>query len=478
MNTKSINQVKIKLSELTEHYQKGRFSYAKELAKSITQQFPEKQIGWKILSALLKKEGNFHDALDATEKSLQLSPQDAETHYNLGLILQEIGRLEDAEQSYTQAIKLNPDSAKAYHNLALTIQKLGRLDEAKERFAKAIALEPHLPQAHNNLGNTLKKMGQLTEAESSYKNAIVVKPDYALAHNNLGLTQKKLRRFDEAKESFTKAIELKPNFAEAHNNLGNLFKTEGKLDQSITSLNRAIELKPEYPEALYNLSVVQSHANALDKEIHTLSNLLSIQSGDFHLRAGVLLGICKFLEGNFQESKKYLLDSKKILEKKSLELKNEQIYKKYLLKILKWHEDNRYKCSHYKDQRILHVLGESHSLACHQLCVKYLGIDFFCKSQLIKGCMQWHLGSHERNQYKSQFESILYYLPKSSDVLLTIGEIDCRLDSGIIKHSKKFPSEKKNSLIKTTIKNYLSYISKSNINYQHNIIIQEDASGT
>ena len=86
------------------------------------------------------------------------------------------------------------------------------------------------------------------------------------------------------------------------------------------------------------MSVVQSHANALDEEIYTLRNLLSLQSGDFKLRAGVLLGICKFLEGNFRESKKYLNDTIKIQKRQALELRNEQIYHQYLLKILKWRE--------------------------------------------------------------------------------------------------------------------------------------------
>jgi hypothetical protein len=95
-----------------------------------------------------------------------------------------------------------------------------------------------------------------------------------------------------------------------------------------------------------------------------------------------------------------------------------------------------------------------------------------CEAKLIKGCMQWHLGNSFINQYKKQFESILQSIPKSSDVLLAIGEIDCRLDSGIIKHKNKFPKKDINKLILTTTKNYLAYISQKNFSYQHNIFIQ------
>ena len=45
---------------------------------------------------------------------MQLAPQDAEAHSNLGITLQELGRLDEAEASYTQAIALKPDFAEAH----------------------------------------------------------------------------------------------------------------------------------------------------------------------------------------------------------------------------------------------------------------------------------------------------------------------------------------------------------------------------
>ena len=69
-------------------------------------------------------------------------------------------------------------------------------------------------------------------------------------------------------------------------------------------------------------------------------------------------------------------------------------------------------------------------------------------------------------------ENIFSSLPTSSNVLLTIGEIDCRLGSGIIKHKNKFPEKKIEEIIVATVENYLTYIVKNNSSYQHNIIIQ------
>jgi hypothetical protein len=143
-----------------------------------------------------------------------------------------------------------------------------------------------------------------------------------------------------------------------------------------------------------------------------------------------------------------------------------------LLKILKWHEDKYLDVDKGKKNKNLYVLGESHSLASHHLRIQHSGVDFFCKARLIKGCKQWHLGNASRNQYKNKFESIFCSLPKNSHVLLAIGEIDCRLDSGIIKHKNKYPAKQIKEITRNTVENYLSYIVDNNSDCHHKIIIQ------
>ena len=184
------------------------------------------------------------------------------------------------------------------------------------------------------------------------------------------------------------------------------------------------------------------------------------------------LAICNFLEGDFTASKKNLLASTKIQEKTNSETENERIYWRYLSNILKWHKNEYLGISKEKNDKYLYVVGESHSLTSHHLCIQNSGVNFFCNAKLIKGCKQWHLGNAFRNKYKYQFETIFFALPKHSHVLLAIGEIDCRLDTGIIAHKKKFPEKQINEIISQTIENYLNYIFNNNSDCQHKVIIQ------
>ena len=111
------------LNSLLEHYQAGRYEDAEKLSLSITEEFPKHQFAWKVLGAALKQIGKINESLVATQKSVQLNPQDAGAHNNLGIMLQELGRLDEAEASYRQAITLKPDLAEAHNNLGSTLTR-------------------------------------------------------------------------------------------------------------------------------------------------------------------------------------------------------------------------------------------------------------------------------------------------------------------------------------------------------------------
>jgi len=191
-----------KLNSLLGHYKNGRFDDAEKSAISITQQFPIHQFSWKILGAVLKQTNRISEALVANQKSVELSPQDAEAHYNLGNTQKELGRLAEAEASYRKVIAVKPDFAKAHSNLGVALQELGRLGEAEASHRQVIILQPDFAEAHYNLGNTLKELGKLAEAEASLRQSIALKPSYDNAHNNLGIILYEIRQYKKAVEQF------------------------------------------------------------------------------------------------------------------------------------------------------------------------------------------------------------------------------------------------------------------------------------
>ena len=137
------------LNDLIKYYQTKQYDNAEKLAASITEKFPKHPFPWKVLAAALKQNGRINESLVASQKTVQLDPQDAEAHYNLGIVMQDLGRLDEAETIYKKAITLKPDH-KAHNNLGIVMQELGKLDEAEASYKKAITLKPDFIQAIKN----------------------------------------------------------------------------------------------------------------------------------------------------------------------------------------------------------------------------------------------------------------------------------------------------------------------------------------
>ncbi|SVC59382.1 uncharacterized protein METZ01_LOCUS312236, partial [marine metagenome] len=78
------------------------------------------------------------------QKAVQLEPQDAEAHNNLGATLKELGSLGEAEASYRQAIALKPDYAEAHSNLGIVLYISGDIDSGLESLEKAKNIDPNL----------------------------------------------------------------------------------------------------------------------------------------------------------------------------------------------------------------------------------------------------------------------------------------------------------------------------------------------
>ena len=257
-NVYSANPPQKLLSRLLEHYQSGRLGDAEILALSITRDFPNHNFSWMILAAVFKAIGRNTEALNANQTAVELSPQDAEAHSNLGVTLQELGRLNEAEVSLRQAIVLRPNYPEAHNNLGNALKEQGRLDEAEASYRQAIVLNPGYANAHSNLGATLQELSRLDEAEASYIQAIALRPNYAEAYSNLGVTLQELGRLEEAEESLKHAITLKPDFALAHYGLTKVLYNMSYKDSALESIKKANVIDPKSKDFSLLLSVLQA----------------------------------------------------------------------------------------------------------------------------------------------------------------------------------------------------------------------------
>ena len=136
------------LNTLLGHSQSRRYNDAEKLAVSLIKEFPSHQFSWKVLGAVLKQQGRIIEALEPARKSVQLAPEDADAHFNLGNTFKDLMRFEEARPNYKQAIALNPDFAEAHNNLGVTLREQRKFEEAEISYRKALSIKPGYAAAH------------------------------------------------------------------------------------------------------------------------------------------------------------------------------------------------------------------------------------------------------------------------------------------------------------------------------------------
>jgi predicted O-linked N-acetylglucosamine transferase (SPINDLY family) len=120
----------------------GRFADALTQSRTLTEDSPERGLGWKTLGALLWQGGHTEEALAAMQTAARLLPQDAETHANLGMTLTKLERFGEAETSLRRALEIDPQFAAVHGHLADMYQLQGMYTEAEACLRRTLAMQP------------------------------------------------------------------------------------------------------------------------------------------------------------------------------------------------------------------------------------------------------------------------------------------------------------------------------------------------
>ncbi|MFI5371254.1 MAG: tetratricopeptide repeat protein [Candidatus Eisenbacteria bacterium] len=124
-------------------------------------------------------------------------PLSAEDWYESACELEMVSP-ERARDAYERAIDLDPDMADAHVNLGRQLHLAGERGRAEPHYREAVRLDPDDPTPHFNLGVLFEESGRRDEAVHAYRQAILRDPDFADAHCNLGLLLESLGRRQEA----------------------------------------------------------------------------------------------------------------------------------------------------------------------------------------------------------------------------------------------------------------------------------------
>ena len=155
------------------------------------------------------------------------------------------GHIQEAEALYCQILQIQPDHAEAHSDLGAALQAQGRLEEAAAHCRRAIELQPGFTNAYYNLALVRQDQGQMEEAAANYRQALALAPSFVEAHCNLGAVLQAKGKLDEAVRHYQQALLIKPTCAEAHLNLSSACAEQGNVELSGCHYQEALRIKPD-----------------------------------------------------------------------------------------------------------------------------------------------------------------------------------------------------------------------------------------
>ena len=153
-----------------------------------------------------------------------------------GLFAQGIALEEDpntqvqAVAAYQRVLELDPEHAAAHINLGTLHYNRQDYTLAEKHYRAAVAIDPRYALAYFDLGNVLDETGRVTEAIQAYNTALQLAPTYGDAHYNVALAYEKIREPRKALKHWRAYVKLDtsgPWAVHARNQIQRIMQADG-----------------------------------------------------------------------------------------------------------------------------------------------------------------------------------------------------------------------------------------------------------
>jgi len=159
------------------------------------------------------------------------SPTDVAELFARGIALEEDPNNQaQAMEMYQQVLELDPDHAAAHINLGTLHYNRQEYALAEKHYRRAIEVDARYALAYFDLGNVLDETGRVAEAIQTYAIALQLAPTYADAHYNLALAYEKIKEPRKALKHWRAYVKLDatgPWSVHARNQIQRILQADG-----------------------------------------------------------------------------------------------------------------------------------------------------------------------------------------------------------------------------------------------------------
>jgi tetratricopeptide (TPR) repeat protein len=114
----------------------------------------------------------------------------------------------EAIATYQRVLQMDPNHAAAHINIGTLHYNRQEYSIAEKHYRRAIEIDPRYALAYFDLGNVLDETGRVAEAIQTYNTALQLAPTYSDAHYNLALAYEKSRQPRKALKHWRAYVKL------------------------------------------------------------------------------------------------------------------------------------------------------------------------------------------------------------------------------------------------------------------------------
>lgn len=181
----------------------------------------------------------------ASEESVRLAPDLAETHTSRGIAHLAGEHYEEAARAFERAIELDPDMWEPYYFYARTMIHWGRMQDALAYFDKAAQINPDDYQGPLIAASLYRGMGEVNKALEAEQRGV-------------RLAERHLEDYPDTARAYYLATAALYNL--------------GKKEKAFEWTDRAIAIDPHDPATMYNVACFYAQAGEADRAFECLEN--------------------------------------------------------------------------------------------------------------------------------------------------------------------------------------------------------------
>jgi Flp pilus assembly protein TadD len=184
---------------------------------------------------------NYSHAVELLTGFLKDYPNDPTAHFQLGYIYGIIKRGDDSAAEYRHAVELKPDFAEAHLNLGLTLLDAKDFAGAAVALQRAAELMPDQARPKYLSGLALERGGNFAGAITQYESAAKIDPNNFDISLHWGVCLLRADRAADAEKQLRQAIALRGDSEPAHSALADALLRQKKTDAAIAELRVTLE---------------------------------------------------------------------------------------------------------------------------------------------------------------------------------------------------------------------------------------------